>query len=256
MKALIAVLAGSVMLSGWQMPAQTASKTITPVPLTSEHHHHLVFSNPQVRAFYVVIPVKDQTLIHEHDVNYVWVGLGDADVVNATVNKPPVRLHSRDGMLHFSPGRFAHKAVNVGNTAYRNVTVELRQDQTNPHNLCEEVLEEKPLHCGPPKAGRFSQESGVTIEPDFATDEIEFDTVTLPAGAQETLRGAAIPPVAIALSHTTASANPVSDGSASNGTKDLKAGDVISAKTNTPLTLRNTGSAPARFLVFEFQNPR
>ena len=256
MKALIAALAASLALSGSQMLAQATSKMITPVPLTAEHHHHLVFSSPQVRAFYVVIPVKDQTLIHQHNVNYVWVGLGDADVVNATVNKPPVRLHSSDGMLHFSPGGFAHKAINVGNTTYRNVTVELLQHQKDLRNLCEEVLKGKPLHCIAPKAGRFSQESGVTVKPDFTTDQIEFDTVTVATGASVTLSGAAVPPVVIALSHTTASANPVSDASAGRSTRVLKGGNVVSAKADTPLTLRNTGSDPARFLVFEFLNPR
>ena len=252
MKRLIAVLAVCLALGVSRMPAQASSAMPIPVPLTAEHHHHLVFSNPQIRAFYVVIPPRDQTLIHQHDVNYVWVGLGTADVVNATVNKPAVRLHSRDGMLHFSAGHFAHKAINVGATTYRNVTVELLQDQKNPRNLCQEVLERKPLHCIQPVAGRFLRAPGVTVRPDFTTDEIEFDTVTVAAGAKATLKGAAIAPVVIVLSHTSASADRDSKASVGEGARELKAGDVLSASTDTPLTLRNTGSRPARFLVFEF----
>lgn len=254
MKSIITVLAGVVILGGSQMLAQVTSTMMAPVPLTSEHHHHLVFSSPQVRAFYVVIPVNDQTLVHQHNVNYVWVGLGDADVVNATVNKSPIRLHSRDGMLHFSPGRFAHKAINVGNTTYRNVTVELLQEQTNPHNLCEEVLEGKPLHCIPATAGMYSQGPGVKVTPDFATDEIEFDTVTVAAGHQVMLAGAAIPPLVIALTRTTARAIPTSGGVGRTNARALNTGDVVSARANAKLTLRNTGSDSARFLVFDFLN--
>ena len=256
MTAFLAVLTGAVVLSQVQLPVRTPSNTTEPVPLTSEHHHHLVFSSPQIRAFYVVIPPGDQTLIHQHDVNYVWVGLGDADVVNATVNKLPDRLHSKDGALHFSPGHFAHKAINVGNTTYRNVTIELLQDQKNPHNLCEEVLKEQPLHCVPAKGGRILQSPGVTVQPDFATDEIEFDTVSLAAGAEVKLAGEAIPPVVIALDRTTANAYPVSDNSTHADPKNLKAGDVISGKKDIPLTLHNAGSDSARFLVFEFLNSR
>jgi len=189
-------------------------------------------------------------------VNYVWVGLGEADVVNATVNKPPVRLHSKDDMLHFSPGHFAHKAINVGDTTYRNVTIELLQDQKNPRNLCQEVLEGKPLHCGPPTAGRVEQGPGVSVQPDFATSEIEFDTVTVAPGDKVTLPGEATPPVVIALSHTAASANPVSTNSSHVDPEKLKAGDVISAKKDAALTLRNTGASPAKFLVFNFLNSR
>ncbi len=253
MKIFLAVLAGSMVLSQSQLPAQN---TTIAVPLTAEHHHHLVFSDPQVRAFYVVIPVKDQTLVHQHDVNYVWVGLGEADVVNATVNKQPVRLHSKDDMLHFSPGHFAHKAINVGDTTYRNVTVELLQDQKNPRNLCQEVLEGKPLHCVPATAGRVEQGPGVTVQPDFATDEIEFDTVSVAPGDTVKLSGEAIPPVVIALSHTTASADPVSADSIHANPKKLQAGDVVSAKKDAALTLRNTGAGPAKFLVFNFLNSR
>ena len=252
MKTLVAILAASMVLTGSQLLAQSAPEQTTPVPLTSEHHHHLVFTSPQVRAFYVVLPVEDRTLVHQHDFDYLWVGLGDADVINATVNKPQVRLHSKDGALHFARGPFAHAAINVGDTVYRNVTVELLQKQDNPRNLCEEVLEGKPMHCAPATAGRFSEGAGVTVRPDFTTDEIEFDTVTVAAGAKVTVSAAAVPPFVITLLKSDAKAQPDSDASASQGARRLKAGDVISAKTNTPLVLRNTGAGPARFLVFEF----
>jgi hypothetical protein len=254
MKGLVQVLVVSWVLVGSQLLAQSSAPQTAPVPLTSEHHHHLVFSSPQVRAFYVVIPAKDQTLIHQHDVDYLWVGLGDADVVNATVNKPRLGLHSKNGALHFSRGPFAHEALNVGNTVYRNVTIELLQQQNNPSNLCEEVLEGKSTDCVAATPGVFSGDSGVSVQPEFETDEIRFDTVTVDPAAKVTISGSPIPPLVIALSQTQAEALPDSGTDTShNESHSLKDGDVMSAKADMPLTLRNTGTDKASFLVFEFK---
>jgi hypothetical protein len=224
------------------------------VPLTSEAHHHLVFTSPEIQAFYVVIPPGDHTLVHVHDVDYVWVGLGSGKVVNATVNKPEVHLSSKDAVLHFTRGPLVHAARNEGDTVYRNVTVELLQAQTNPRNLCEQVLENEPVQCTEATPGIFSQHAGVTVQPQFETDQIRFDLVTLAKMEKVTVSSTKIPPAIIALSDTSAVAESQKDGDSKPSKRSLKDGNVFAPPAGSPLTLRNTGATEARFLVFEFKH--
>ncbi len=244
--------AGCVGFSLSQVPKQ-----VTPVPLTAEAHHHLAFSSPQVRAFYVILPAKDSTLIHQHDVDYVWVGMGEAKVVNATVNKPEVHLYSKDAALHFTRGGFAHAARNEGDTVYRNETIEILQKQDDPRNLCEQVLNDQPIHCVQASPGIFTEHKGVSVRPEFETEEIRFDLVTLDQSRQVSIKGSRIPPLIIALDKTNAQA--FSKGGVKPSGEDsrsLKDGDAVSPAAARSITLRNTGTTKARFLVFEFHNKK
>lgn len=95
------------------------------VDVSEEPKHHLAFQNDYVRAFEVEVPVGTETLIHRHTKPYMYVSIGDADVRNDVVGKDPVTIHPKDGEVKFVKGGFAHKAVNVGKTDFRNVTIEL-----------------------------------------------------------------------------------------------------------------------------------
>jgi hypothetical protein len=55
----------------------------TAVPLKGEPHHHLVLENDYVRVFRVSIPAHDASLLHQHDVPYLYISLCPADVINA-----------------------------------------------------------------------------------------------------------------------------------------------------------------------------
>jgi hypothetical protein len=226
----------------------------SPVPLTREGHHHLVFSNAFVRAFYVELPRGDHTLVHQHDVDYLWVGLGAAKVINASVNKPQVHLESRDAALHFTRGGFAHAAFNEGETIYRNVTIELLQDQGQAHNLCEAVLTEDATDCHPIVTSLVREASGVQISPRFETDQIRFEILTIDQGGQTTLRGSHTPPVIVALNETAAAlASQLTGNETGNQGAELRDGNVMSPAPNSTATLRNTGNTDARFLVLEFK---
>jgi hypothetical protein len=223
------------------------------VPLTSEAHHHLVFSNSEVRAFYVVIPPGDHTLIHRHDVDYVWVGLGEGKVVNKTVNKPEVHLASKDAALHFTRGPLAHAARNEGDGVYRNVTIELLHLQNNPRNLCEQVLEDKETNCVAATAGVLRESAGASLQPLFETDEIRFDLLTVDQGKEVTINGSKTPPLVIALEQTVAEATTGGNGKTTLSSHEFKDGSVTSPQPNETIKLRNTGTTRARFLVFEFK---
>lgn len=149
----------------------------TAVPIPQEPHHHLVLENEYVRVFRVSVPPHESTLLHQHDVPYLYVSLGPADVINAVQNKPEVHLVMADGQLGYSPGHFAHIARNQSDAPFDNVTIELLKPQGEPRNLCAKVVPnaasvgcDKTLGSG---RGEFS------IEPQLETDEMNSDALRL-----------------------------------------------------------------------------
>jgi hypothetical protein len=139
MKRLFLVLA---LLFAAALPAQAP----VAVPLSQEPHHHLVLENEYVRVFRVSVPAHDATLLHQHDVPYLYVSLGPADVVNAVQGRPEARIVMADGQLGYSLGHFAHIARTDAGSTFDNVTIELLHHQGEPRNLCEKIVE-GPLHA-------------------------------------------------------------------------------------------------------------
>jgi hypothetical protein len=105
-------------------PAQTIA-----VPISEEHHHHLVLANQFIRAYEVEVPAHESTLLHRHDQDYVYIVFGDADITNAVEGKPEIKAHLADTTVNFARGPFAHVARVDGNTIFRNITVQLLQPQ-------------------------------------------------------------------------------------------------------------------------------
>lgn len=99
------------------------------VEITAEPHHHLAYTNDQVRVFNVEVPPHAETLMHRHRHDYVYVTLGPAEVVNAVAGKDPITVKLADGETRFVPGNFAHIARNQTDRPFRNVTIELLQDE-------------------------------------------------------------------------------------------------------------------------------
>jgi len=99
------------------------------VEITSEPHHHQALENEYVRAFKVEVAPHEATLMHRHRHDYLFVTLGATQVENDVAGKQPVTLKLADGETRFTPGDFAHIAKNLSDTPFRNVTVELLQDE-------------------------------------------------------------------------------------------------------------------------------
>jgi quercetin dioxygenase-like cupin family protein len=97
------------------------------VPITEEQHHHLVLENEYVRVFHVEVPPHSETLYHQHDMDYVFVTLGDSKVASERADGKSVTLELKDGDTRFTKGGFAHKAVNLSDKPFVNVTVELKK---------------------------------------------------------------------------------------------------------------------------------
>jgi beta-alanine degradation protein BauB len=124
--ATVAVFCGAVF--ALQKGQNKDSAEIKPqvVPIAEEHHHHLVLENEYVRVFHVEVAPHSETLYHQHDMDYVFVTLGDSAVESVRVGGKPVKLELKDGDTRFTKGGFAHKAVNLGDKPFVNVTVELK----------------------------------------------------------------------------------------------------------------------------------
>lgn len=183
MKRLFLVLA---LLFSASLPAQA------PAPLAhgdvpGEPHHHLKIENEYVRAYYVEVPPHEDTRLHQHDHDYLFISLGPADVVNAVLNKPEVHLVLKDGETHFTRGGFAHVARNLSDAPFRNITIELLKPQGEAQNLCAQIiLGAATTACN--KTLATSGGHGFTVEEQFETvtaylNLIHLDPDTLHAGA-------------------------------------------------------------------------
>jgi hypothetical protein len=101
------------------------------VEITAEPSHHLVFQNEYVRVFDVTVAPRATTLVHKHNYDYLFVTLGDSDVVSVRPGEKPVALKLKDGEVRFTPGKFAHAAINQSDRPFHNITIELLKPSTN-----------------------------------------------------------------------------------------------------------------------------
>jgi quercetin dioxygenase-like cupin family protein len=135
------ILSSALFLLALSVSAQAPA----PAPLAhgdmpGEPHHHLKIENEYVRVYYVEVPPHENTQLHQHDHDYIFVTLGDSDVINAVRDKAEVHFVLKDGETHFTRGGFAHVARNLADTPFRNVTIELLDPQGEPKNVCGQVL--------------------------------------------------------------------------------------------------------------------
>jgi hypothetical protein len=158
----------------------------TAVPIPQEPHHHLVLENDYVRVFRVSVPAHESTLLHQHDVPYLYVSLGPADVINAVQGKPEAHLVMTDGQLGYSPGHFAHIARNDSDLPFNNVTIELLKPQGDPRNQCDKVVDGPVLTCTGEVKGlpansplRALPKLGIGPRRSFETDELAVASYSL-----------------------------------------------------------------------------
>ena len=105
------------------------------VELSAEPHHHLIFSNDQVRVYSVDVPPHAETLLHWHHHDYIAVAFGDTDVLALPQDKPSTEIKLRDAETIFVPAAATpHIARNLAATPFRNITVELLNDEKLHHS--------------------------------------------------------------------------------------------------------------------------
>ncbi len=216
------------------LPAQAP----TAVPLREEPHHHFVFENDYVRVFRVSVPAHDATLLHQHDVPYLYISLGPANVINAVQGRPEARLVMADGQLGYSPGHFAHIARNDSDIPFNNVTIELLHPQGEVRNLCQKIAEGDLGPCSKMNTGS----GGNTDESLLETREFRVDLITLQSKAKFAHR------ISSGCLYVSIDSSELQDSPGKPAIK-LQPGDRFWVPAATILKLQNTGGNKARYLL-------
>jgi quercetin dioxygenase-like cupin family protein len=208
------------------------------IEVIAEPHHHLVLENKSVRVFNVEVPPHTDTLMHWHRHDYVYVTLGDAEIVNAVKDKPPVTLKLRDGETRFAQAPFAHIARNLGDQAFRNVTIEILEDDSLRHSTAhgEEDRGLQVFHGG-------------TQEILFVKDGIRVSEFELQPGGVVPMHHHGGPHLLVAVSDLDIRSEVQGQGAMPG---HFKSGDSKWLPGNYSHTITNTGTQPAKFVTLEF----
>src|SRR5712692_5264650 len=164
------------------LPMQNPSSPQGPVPISEEPHHRLVLQNDFTHVYNVMVPGLDFTLPHQHDLPYLYVTLGPADIINDIVGKLELHQVLEDGEVHYSPGKFTHLVRTDSGLPFHNITVELVRPQGTAKNVCKEVMPGQPTDCPRQQIassnGRARKTAADPVDdpvPFFETDEIRVD---------------------------------------------------------------------------------
>ncbi len=167
-----------------QIDVESPIKPEGAVPVSAEPHHAHVFQNDYVRVYNVTVPPLDATMLHQHDLPYIYLTLGTTDVINAVEGKPEAHLLLEDGSTRYSPGGFAHIARTDAGILFHNITVELVHPQAAPRNLGDKSSD-RPLGSCPQSTAATSSNNQIPSEqvvPCFETDELRLDLVRVEGG--------------------------------------------------------------------------
>jgi quercetin dioxygenase-like cupin family protein len=234
------------------IPILLAAQAVAPeVEITAEPHHHLVLENKSVRVFNVDVPPHSETLMHWHRHDYIYVTLGATEVVNAVKDKPPASLKLEDGETHFSPATFAHIARNQSDQPFRNVTIEILED---------EALRHAPSPWDSSKDSNKNEDralvlfSGGTQQILFVKDAIRVSEFELQPGAAASVPHPHGPLLLVADSdiEVRSRMSTSSVSSALSSRVALKPGDSKWYPANYSHTVTNTGAKLAKFVTLEF----
>ncbi len=219
------------------IPALAALADAPEVEITSEPSHHLALENEYVRAFKVQVAPHAATLMHRHQHDYVFVTLGDAHISNEVEGKPAVEVKFAASDTGFAPGNFAHIARNLAETPFRNVTIELLQDEklrTTPSSWPEESGEQT-----------FAGGRRKIL---FVKDGVRVSELDLDAGATTPRHHHGGPYLVVAISDLNLRSDVGGKGSTPTS---LKAGDIKWLPGGYTHTVTNMGNSPARLVAVE-----
>jgi hypothetical protein len=188
--------------------------------------HNTIYEDARVRILDLKTEPRGSVLPHRHATDYVWVA---------------------DSEIHFSRADSNHVERNG------EIVIELLQRQTDPKNVCGEVLSGEYLHCHEPGAEWL----GANLQIQFETDQTHIGILQIAPNATLALPPADVPPLLIALEGAEAEAVTRANGAstASGVRRTLTAANVLRSPADQITEIRNTGKAVARFLVVEFGGP-
>jgi len=221
------------------LPFLAALAAAPEVEITAEPSHHLAVENEHVRVFQVEVAPHAATLMHRHRHDYLFVTLGDSHVSNEVADKPPMELKLSDGETRFTPGNFAHVARNLSDQPFRNVTIELMEDEKT--------------HTAPspwPMEAGDREFPGGRSKVLFVRDGARVSSVELQPGAVVPSHHHDGPHLVIAVSDLDLLSDVEGRGPMP---AKLKTGDVKWVPGGFTHTLTNKGNAVARLVTVEFK---
>lgn len=216
-----------------------AAQSTSEVEITAEPRHHLAIENQYVRVFQVEVAPHDATLMHIHHHDYVYVSLGAADISNEVKGQPLAEVKLQTGETRFRAGNFAHIARNLADTPFRNVTIELLQDQAAHQTPPAKWDEERGLHVLP----------GGTQDIMFVQDGVRVSEVDLQPGATLPSHHHSGPHLMVAVTDLDIRSDVEGQGPMPG---HFKSGDVKWLPGGYTHTLTNTGKQDAKFVTLEF----
>lgn len=231
----IRLLVSALMLAAITLAAQN-----TEVEITSEPHHHLALENEYIRAFKVEVAPHEMTLMHAHRHDYVFVTLGPSQIENDVKDKAPVTLKLQDGEARFVAGNFAHVARNLADTPFRNVTIELLQDEAAHKTPPPAWDEDRGLHLF----------TGGTQHIMFVQDGARVSEIDLQPGATVPSHHHTGPHLIVAVTDLDVRSDVEGQGPMPG---HIKSGDIKWLPGGYTHTLTNTGKQEAKFVTLEFQ---
>jgi quercetin dioxygenase-like cupin family protein len=215
------------------MSAQTNNSKPSEVEITAEPSHHLVLQNPYVRVFQVEVAPRSATLMHRHRHDYMFVTLGQAEVLNEVEGKAPVSLKLQDGETRFVHGNFAHIARNPTDAPFRNVTIELLKESEKTWT------DDRGLHVL----------HGGTEDVVFVKDGVRVSEIELQIAGVLPKHHHTGPELLVAVSDLLLR-NDVVGKPASN--LEMKSGEVKWLTGGLTHTATNVGTQAAKFVTLEF----
>jgi hypothetical protein len=234
-----------LLLASISTPAQQQS-----VEITSEPSHHLVLENAYVRVFDVTVAPKAATLVYRHHNDYLFVTLGDSDVVSARPGEKPAALQLKDGEIHFTPGKFEHAAINQSDKPFHNITIELLKPATNVKTCNGDCAQEGCLGATPRS---FSVEYPAlnspvgcpSLEQQITSDQWKMSLFSVQASVQVEIPSSKALLVAVSdllIQHQLDGAAP----------PKLAPGGIIWLPTDDVQSIKSATAEPARYVLLEF----
>jgi hypothetical protein len=215
------------------------------IPLKSEPHHQLVLHNDFVNVYAVQVEPKDSVLLHKHEFDAIGIMLSDAEITVRVPGKPDSHQRVVSGQLRLQQAGYIHSTIIDGDTAYRNVTVELLLPQLERRNICSGVIATQPLNCRSvqPDSSAYSEQL------QFETNQTKISLIRLKPQHSVTLNASAQSRLIVALDDIA-----VASG-ANSPPKTLRSGDILWRDSNSSgEVFENAGSKEARLITFVFTN--
>jgi quercetin dioxygenase-like cupin family protein len=212
------------------------------VGITSEPHHHLALENKSVRVFNVEIDPQTETLMHWHRHDYFTINLGQAEISNTVKDKSPVSVKFQDGDTRFAAATFAHAVRCTGEQPFRNVTIEILEDESLRHAT-------SAWDPGKNEDRALNIFQGGSQQILFVKDGIRVSEFELRPGAIVPTQHHSGPHLLVAVSDIDIRSDVEGQGPMPG---HFKAGDCKWLPGNYSHTLTNTGTKLARFVTLEF----